>query len=46
MGFKEQAEAHETTLLWLTATELIAILLVTILQVGCLKRLIDNRSIV
>lgn len=46
MGFKEQAESHESTFLWLTALELFMILVTSVLQIACLKRLIDNRAIV
>jgi hypothetical protein len=46
MGFQEQSESHESKLLLLTSLELIAIIVTTIVQIGCLKKLIDNRTVV
>lgn len=46
MGFKQMSDDHESTLLALTTVELLCIVLTTVVQVSCLKRLMDNRSLV
>lgn len=46
MGFKEREEEHMSTMLMLTGVELLAILSTAVIQMFCLRNLLDNRSIV
>jgi hypothetical protein len=46
LGFKEKEDDHMHTMLMLTGLELLAIVSTAIVQMFCLRNLLENRSIV